>query len=81
MPSYIPGYLKLEELEPEFTRGVIGPGSYGRVFRAYISIANYPAHEVNASSFEMPYAILGRDILNHYHITLDGPNLTLTISG
>ena len=25
------------------------------------------------------YAILGRDFLNHYKITLDGPNLTLNI--
>ena len=80
MPGYVPGYLKLEELDPEFTKGVIGPGSYESVFRAFISIENFPPHEVSASSFEMPYAILGRDVLNQYHIALDGPNQTLTIT-
>ena len=39
-----------------------------------------PPEEVEVHSFPMPFAVLGRDILNQYHITLDGPNLTLTVT-
>ena len=80
VPSYAAGYLKLEEIDTEFTRGILGPGSYEAVYRAFISIDNRPAHDVKTNSFDLPFAILGRDVLNLYHITLDGPNQTLTIT-
>ena len=28
-----------------------------------------------------PYVLLGRDVLNHFRITLDGPNLVLYFAG
>jgi hypothetical protein len=31
------------------------------------------------SNPEEPYVLLGRDVLNHFRITLDGPNLALDI--
>jgi predicted aspartyl protease len=31
------------------------------------------------SSPEEPYVLLGRDVLNHFRITLDGPNLVMDI--
>jgi hypothetical protein len=31
------------------------------------------------ASLEEPYVLLGRDVLNHFRITLDGPNLVLDI--
>lgn len=80
MPDYVPEYLKLEELDSEFTRGVIGRATYEPVFRAFVYIDDYPPHEVKASSLSIPYAVLGRDVLNQYHITLDGPNQSLTIT-
>jgi hypothetical protein len=35
--------------------------------------------EVAASDGEI-YALLGRDLLNHYRVVLDGPNLILEIA-
>lgn len=34
--------------------------------------------EVLSSDAE-PFVLLGRDVMNHYRIVLDGPNLTLEI--
>ena len=81
IPSYAPGYLRLPEMGREYnTQGILGPASFEPVYSAFIFVEDYPAHEVRANSFGFPYAILGRDVLNHYQITLDGPNLTLTIT-
>ena len=80
VPNYAVEYLRLEQVDSDFTLGVIGPGSYEPLFRTFILVENYPAHEVIANSFDLPYAILGRDVLNQYHITLDGPNQTQTIA-
>jgi predicted aspartyl protease len=32
------------------------------------------------ASREETFALLGRDVLNHHHLVLDGPNLTLEVS-
>ena len=47
---------------------------------AFISVGDGPPAELEVYGFDLPFAILGRDVLNLYHITLDGPNQTLTIT-
>ena len=50
------------------------------IFSAYISVEEGPSEYLEFYSIDLPYAVLGRDILNRYHITLDGPNQTITIA-
>jgi hypothetical protein len=38
-----------------------------------------PINGVKVVAAQVAYIILGRDVLNQFHITLDGPNLALEI--
>lgn len=81
LPEYVQQGLDLTETDSGLVQGVIGPLTARRLFQAFIAIEQNPPHQVNALIWNRPFALLGRDILNNYIITLDGPNLTLTISG
>ena len=81
VPEYIERDLALAAAEPGLAQGVLGPMSSEPRFIAYISVEQGPPHRVKVLRWAGHFAILGRDILNHYVLTLDGPNLTFTISG
>ena len=44
-----------------------------------LTLHEVPINGVKVVAASVSYAILGRDVLNHFHITLDGPNLALAI--
>ena len=62
-------------------QGITGERVARHIFQAFISIDQNTTRETDVMAWNEESVLLGRDILNHYHITLDGPNLTLTISG
>ena len=60
--------------------GVTGDVADLPTFEVYLSVNPNAQEKLEVMGWHEDFAILGRDILNNYHITLDGPNLTLTIS-
>ena len=72
--------LGLLPLGPALVEGVAPTQVERMVFAAYISIDQGVPERLDAIGWPEDIALLGRDILNNYLITLDGPNLTLAIS-
>jgi hypothetical protein len=60
--------------------GVNGERAARHIFQAFLSIDQDSPHEIDVMTWNEEAALLGRDVLNQYHITLDGPNLALTIT-
>ena len=49
-------------------------------FLVRVQLRGLPPHVVKVlASPAEPYVLLGRDVLNHFRVTLDGPNLVLEI--
>ena len=80
LPVDVAGQLGLQQVDAGFVGGINSQRVLEPIFVAFLSVGDEPPAEFEVYSFELPFAILGRDILNHYHITLDGPNQTLTIA-
>jgi hypothetical protein len=77
----------LKQLEPyglEYrwgtVRGPVGPPTPMRIYSVNLKMleCEYEDHEVGI--IERNCALIGRDILNRYNITFDGPNENWTIS-
>ena len=80
LPADVAELLGLQQVDAGFVGGINSPRALEPIFLAFISIEDRPPIELEVYSFNLPFAILGRDVLNQYHITLDGPNQTLTIT-
>jgi predicted aspartyl protease len=80
IPSRLVEELQLDQLSEFPIVGVDGHMSVLPTFLVQLQIRELPPRvvEVLASSLE-PYVLLGRDVLNHFRITLDGPNLVMDI--
>ena len=72
--------LEIAASDTGLIRGVSGPATAQEIFKVFISIEQGIPEQYEVFSWNWPYALLGRDILNKYHLTLDGPNLTFTLS-
>jgi len=44
-----------------------------------LTVHDIPTNGVKVVAAQVPYLILSRDVLNQFHITLDGPHLALEI--
>lgn len=71
--------LGVEPVDSKLIGGISGEKFLAAVFDVFIALEQDEPAKVEVYSWYDNYAILGRDILNKYVITLDGPNLTLTI--
>lgn len=80
MPLNIARRLGLRYLGMGGVEGVSGERVARHIFQAFVSIDQNAPRETDVMAWNEDLALLGRDILNRYHITLDGPNLTLTIT-
>ena len=80
IPVKVADELELQFLGTGIVEGISGEGVSRPIFYALISVDHSPWGELEVMGWHTDFALLGRDILNQYHITLDGPNLTLTIS-
>lgn len=80
IPSRLVEDLQLDQLSEFPILGVDGHLSTLPTFLVQIRIRELSPRvvEVVASPLE-PYVLLGRDVLNHFRITLDGPNLVFDI--
>ena len=80
LPKDIIALLGLQQTNAGFVGGLAEARSLEPIYEALISIEEGYQENLEVYGLNLPFAILGRDLLNHYRITLDGPNLTLTIS-
>ena len=72
--------LQLDQLGEFPVLGLGGHLATLPTFLVQIQIRGMPPQLVKVlASLEEPYVLLGRDVLNHFRITLDGPNLMLDI--
>ena len=72
--------LELEVKGTGALEGVTGDVADLPTFEVYLSVNQSTREKLEVMGWHESFAIMGRDVLNHYHITLDGPNLTLTIT-
>lgn len=72
--------LALDRIGDARVKGVQGPRQLRGVYRADIDFLGFPfiAHPVVGVP-DRDYALVGRDILNRYLTTLDGPNLQFSV--
>ena len=49
-------------------------------YRVYVSIRDLRSVPVSVAAADEPFVLLGVDVLNHYRILLDGPNLSIEIT-
>ena len=82
--SVIPWWI-VEELEPNQLGESEALGLGGHIltmptFLVQIQLRGMPGQVVKVlASAEEPYVLLGRDVLNRFRVTLDGPKLVLEI--
>ena len=80
IPTQIVEHLVLEAVARHNFEGLGGHQVTLSIFRLFLTIRGCPTLELNvAGSDGEPYILLGRDVLNHFHIILDGPNGKLVI--
>ncbi len=80
IPSRLVDELGLLQVNEVPILGVGGHLEILRAFLVFIQIRETSPRLVKVLSHpEEPYVLLGRDVLNHFRITLDGPNLVLDI--
>lgn len=80
IPLTVAQALQLRPLGPAEVEGVAEGQIEREMFRAFLSIGAREPVGLAVIGWHENIALLGRDILNHYVITLDGPNQTFTIN-
>jgi len=80
IPQKILAMLGVESVDSALSDGVFGPLQTGDVFKVFIAVEQEAPEGFRVLGWRGRFALLGRDVLNRYHITLDGPNQTLTIA-
>ncbi|MCE9564101.1 MAG: retropepsin-like domain-containing protein [Planctomycetes bacterium] len=80
IPTQLATQLKLDEIERRIFEGLGGQRVALAIFRVVLAIRGCtPVVVDTAGSHGEPHILLGRDVLNHFRITLDGPNAKLEI--
>ena len=83
--TVIPGEL-LHQIELARSGSTIVVGFAGRdddapIYDVRLTVAGFDPVPIEVlARVDEPWVLLGRDVLNHYRIVLDGPNQTLEIS-
>jgi len=81
IPEALVERLKLEPIEQREFEGLGGNRITLSLYEVSITIRGCAAVSIIAAgSPGEPYPLLGRDLLNSFHLTLDGPNQKLVIS-
>ncbi len=80
VPTRIVEELQLEQLGEFEALGFGGHLMTMPTFLVRIQLRGLPPHVVKVlASPDEPYVLLGRDLLNRFRVTLDGPNLVVEI--
>ena len=80
VPLELAGSLGLQLLGTGAVQGVTEGQTIRQIFEAFLSIDQRAPQKFEVVGWHEDFALLGRDILNNYRITLDWPNFTFTIA-
>lgn len=81
IPNTLAEQLALDPIEQREFEGLGGHRITLSLYELRITVRGCPTVSVIAASSDgEPYTLLGRDVLNCFNMTLDGPNLKLVIS-
>ena len=72
--------LGVESVDSALSEGVFGSLQTGAVFEVFAAVEQGAPERFRVLGWRGRFALLGRDVLNQYQITLDGPNQTLAIT-
>ena len=81
IPLNVARRLDLQHRGIVFVEGSVGERVARHTFSASLSLDGISWTALRVMAWNQDLVLLGRDVLNQYHITLDGPNQTLTITG
>ena len=81
LPSHVIAALNLVEDGTFFFQGFASQVIELPLYLVTVAIHDLPPVTITAVLGEMePFVLLGRDVLNHFRVLLDGPQLALEIS-
>ena len=80
LPLNVARRLALRYFGTGRAEGIGGDQVASHIFQAFFSLERETPKEINMMTWNEDLVLLGRDVLNQYHITLDVPNQTLTIT-
>ena len=79
IPKKVIRRLKLRRYSNAYMRGVSGLRYQVSLYRLQLRVAGWESNLIVASDEQNEQAILGRDVLNHLRIVLNGPATTTEI--
>ena len=80
IPDNIASRLALNKTGSTAARGLHGSPSEHSVFSVRVTVRGEETVYARAITWERDYALLGRNVLNHWKVVLDGPAAMLSIS-
>jgi len=79
VPADVAHQLALTKFSDVVLTRYMGPTMLAESYVVNLTLHDFDVAAVEVVLTDSPYVILGRDILNQFHITLDGPHLRLEI--
>jgi predicted aspartyl protease len=80
IPRTVAQDLNLQPAYVAYSKGLSGALEESTVFSAMVSIEREEPEITGVLTWNEDYALLGRDVINHWQVLLDGPGLVLTVS-
>lgn len=80
IPASLVSQLQLPVASKMLVEGYDGVSVTVSSYSVLIEVAGTRFENWEVIAFPDDYILLGRDILNHYYVQLNGPNLTFTLS-
>ena len=81
IPERIVEALGLLQIDQEIVRGFDGSSQILATYLVVLQIRDLAPVEIEVlASSRVPYAVVGRDVLNRYKVVLDGPGSVMSIS-
>ena len=80
IPRSIIQNLRLRRLRYARVQGFGSGVERSPVFSLLISVERHEPEIIEVIAWDEDYVLLGRDIINHWQVLLDGPGLVLTVS-
>jgi gag-polyprotein putative aspartyl protease len=79
VPADVANQLALTKFSDVILAGYMGPTMLVESYVVNLTLHDFDVAAVEVVLTDSPYVILGCDVLNQFHITLDGPHLRLEI--
>lgn len=79
IPESVVDRLKLYQISRINVEGVDGVSNYLKIYQVRLKAATLTLPQLQVIPVSFEFVVLGRDILNHFIVHLDGPGLVFTM--